>query len=91
MKNRTPEKIVSVQKTRMSIRTIYPNMLTAITERDMSIGDLGDVLGVSEQAIRRRLLSKANGGTDFTVYECHILCEYFHKSFKWLFATGDVA
>ena len=91
MKNRTPEKIVSVQKTRMSITTIYPNILAMVTERDMTVNDLAKIIGVSAQAMRRRLLGKANGGTDFTVYECHILCERFQKSFDWLFATGDVA
>ena len=91
MKERTPERIVSVQKTRMSVATIYPNLLAMITERDMSVADLGNILGVSDQAMRRRLLGRANGGTDITAYECHILCEHFHKSFEWLFATGDVA
>ena len=91
MKGRTPEKIVTVQKTRMSVATIYPNLLTMITEREMSVADLGNILGVSDQAMRRRLLGKANGGTDITAYECHILCEHFHKPFEWLFATGDVA
>ncbi|MBQ5833117.1 MAG: hypothetical protein IIW43_06525 [Selenomonadales bacterium] len=91
MKNRTPKKIVSVQKTRMSVSTIYPNLLTTITDHDVSVAELGKIIGVSDQAMRRRLLGKANGGTDITAYECHILCEHFHKSFEWLFATGDVA
>ena len=91
MKNRAPKKIVSVQKTRMSVATIYPNLLAMLTERDMRVADLGKIIDVSEQAMRRRLLGKANGGTDITAYECHILCEHFHKSFEWLFATGDVA
>ena len=91
MMKRTPEKIVTVQKTRMSITTIYPNLLAMITECDMGIADLSNILGVSDQAMRRRLLGRANGGTDITAYECHILCEHFHKPFEWLFATGDVA
>ncbi len=91
MKNRAPKKIVSVQKTRMSVSTIYPNILAEITERNMTVGDLAKIIGISDQAMRRRLLGKANGGTDITAYECHILCEHFHKSFEWLFATGDVA
>ena len=91
MKGRRPEKVVTVQKTRMSVATIYPNLLEMITDRDMTVSDLGDILGVSDQAMRRRLLGRANGGTDITAYECHILCEHFHKSFEWLFATGDVA
>lgn len=91
MKERTPEKIVSVQKTRMSVKSIYPNLLLAMTEHDMRVIDLGRLLQVSEPAMRRRLLGKANGGSDITAYECHILCEFFHKPFEWLFATGDVA
>ena len=91
MERRTPEKIVTVQRTRMSVTTIYPNLLATISDRDMTVADLGAIIGVSDQAMRRRLLGKANGGTDITAYECHILCEHFHKSFEWLFATGDVA
>jgi hypothetical protein len=91
MKGRTPEKVVIVQQTRMSIKTIYPNLLAMIADLNMSVANLGAIIGVSDQAMRRRLLGKANGGTDITAYECHILCEYFHKSFEWLFATGDVA
>jgi DNA-binding XRE family transcriptional regulator len=91
MRGRTPEKIVTVQRTRISVTTIYPNLLTAITDHGMTVADLGAIIGVSDQAMRRRLLGKANGGTDITAYECHLLCEHFHKSFEWLFATGDVA
>jgi hypothetical protein len=91
MKGRTPEKVVIVQQTRMSVKTIYPNLLAMIADLNMSVANLGAIIGVSDQAMRRRLLGKANGGTDITAYECHILCEYFHKSFEWLFATGDVA
>ena len=91
MEGRKPEKIVSTARTRMSVKTIYPNILAMLTEHDMSVGDLGDILHISDQAMRRRLLGKANGGTDITAYECHILCEHFNKSFEWLFATGDVA
>ena len=91
MKDRTPEKIVSVQKTRMSVKSIYPNLLQMMTERDMVVSDLAAIFGISDQAMRRRLLGRANGGSDITAYECHILCEFFHKPFEWLFATGDVA
>jgi hypothetical protein len=91
MEGRTPEKVVIVQQTRMSVKTIYPNLLAMIADLNMSVANLGAIIGVSDQAMRRRLLGKANGGTDITAYECHILCEYFHKSFEWLFATGDVA
>ncbi len=91
MKERTPKKIVTVHKTRMSVSTIYPNLLTTITNHDMSVAELGKIIGVSDQAMRRRLLGKANGGTDITAYECHILCERFQEPFEWLFATGDVA
>ena len=91
MKGRTPEKVVIVQQTRMSVKTIYPNLLAMIADLNMSVANLGAIIGVSDQAMRRRLLGKANGGTDITAYECHILCEHFHKSFEWLFATGDVA
>jgi DNA-binding Xre family transcriptional regulator len=86
---RKPEKIVTMSKTRMSIATIYPNLLKAMNDRDMSVKDLANVLDISDQAMRRRLLSKANGGTDISAYECHVLCEHFNSAFEWLFATGD--
>ena len=91
MEVRQPEKLVSASRARMSIKTIYPNLLSMIADLDMTVADLGAIIGVSDQAMRRRLLGKSHGGTDITAYECHILCEYFHKSFEWLFATGDVA
>lgn len=82
---------VSVQRRRMVATSIYPNLIQMMSDCDLSVADLAAILGVSDQAMRRRLLGKANGGTDITAYECHILCEYFHKPFEWLFATGDVA
>ena len=91
MEMRKPEKVVTMEKTRMLITTIYPNLLAAMNSRGMSVSDLASVLGISDQAMRRRLLGKANGGSDFNVYECHVLCEYFKASFEWLFATGDKA
>jgi hypothetical protein len=82
MKGRTPEEVVIVQQTRMPVKTIYPNLLAMIADLNMSVANLGAIIGVSDQAMRRRLLGKANGGTDITAYECHILCEHFHKSFE---------
>lgn len=91
MQKRARLETVSVQRRRMVATSIYPNLIQMMTDLDMSVADLAAVLNVSDQAMRRRLLGKANGGTDITAYECHILCEHFHKSFEWLFATGDVA
>lgn len=91
MQMRARLETVSVQRQRMVATSIYPNLIQMMSDRDMSVADLAAILNVSDQAMRRRLLGKANGGTDITAYECHILCEYFHKSFEWLFATGDVA
>ncbi len=91
MEIRKPEKVVTMEKTRMSIATVYPNLLEAMRERDMSVKGLASVLDISDQAMRRRLLGKANGGSDFNVYECHVLCDYFCVSFDWLFKTGDDA
>ena len=88
---RKPEKIVTMEKTRMSVATIYPNVLKAMSDREMTVKDLANVLGISDQATRRRLLGKANGGTDISAYECHVLCEHFNAAFEWLFATGDRA
>lgn len=91
MEIRKPLNVVTMEKTRMSITTIYPNLLSAMNKQGMGVNDLANVLGISDQAMRRRLLGKANGGSDFNVYECHVLCEYFESSFEWLFATGDNA
>ena len=83
--------ILYLEKTRMSVATIYPNVLKAMSDREMTVKDLANVLGISDQATRRRLLGKANGGTDISAYECHVLCEHFNAAFEWLFATGDRA
>lgn len=91
MEIRKPQNVVTMEKTRMSITTIFPNLLAAMNDHGMSVKDLANVLGISDQAMRRRLLGKANGGSDFNVYECHVLCEHFETSFGWLFATGDNA
>ena len=91
MEMRKLEKIVVGEQRRMSIKTIYPNLLSAMNEDGMGVSDLAKVLKISEPATRRRLLGKANGGSDFSVYECHVLCEFFKASFDWLFATGDNA
>lgn len=91
MQERARLETVSVRRRRMVATSIYPNVIQMMDEHDMSVADLAAVIGVSDAAMRRRLLGKANGGSDITAYECHLLCEYFHKSFEWLFATGDVA
>lgn len=91
MQERARLETVSVRRRRMVATSIYPNVIRVMDERDMSVADLAAVIGVSDAAMRRRLLGKANGGSDITAYECHLLCEHFHKSFEWLFATGDVA
>ena len=66
-------------------KTIYPNLRGEVAVRGMSLSDLASVIDVSVPAIRRRLLGARNGGTDFSVYECWQLCQYFEKSFDWLF------
>jgi hypothetical protein len=91
METRKPERIVVAEKPRMLIKTIYPNLLSRMSETNTSVSDLASVLQISDQAARRRLLGKANGGSYFDVYECHVLCEHFNAPFGWLFATGDGA
>lgn len=66
-------------------KTIYPNLRGEAAVRNMGIGDLADVIGVSVPQMRRRLRGARNGGTDFTAYECWQMCQYFDKSFEWLF------
>ena len=66
-------------------KTIYPNIRGEAAVRGMSIGDLAAVIGVSIPAMRRRLLGGKNGGTDFNAFECWKLCQYFEKSFEYLF------
>lgn len=72
--------------------TVYPNLRAEAARRNVSMATLAEVLGISVPALRRRLLSKAQGGTDFSPFECHVLCDYFSKPFDELFETsGDVA
>lgn len=72
-------------------KTIYPNLRGEAAVRGMSISDLASVIDVSVPAIRRRLLGAKNGGTDFSVYECWQMCQYFGKTFEWLFQTESDA
>lgn len=66
-------------------KTIYPNLRGEAAVRGMSLSDLASVIDVSVPAIRRRLIGARNGGTDFSAFECWQMCQFFDKSFEWLF------
>lgn len=73
-------------------KTVYLNLRAEAARRNLGVGDLANVLGISVPKMRRRLLSRAHGGVDFSPYECRLLCEFFDMPFEELFKTsGEVA
>ena len=72
-------------------KTVYLNLRGEAARRNLTVSDLADVLGITVPMMRRRLLSRAHGGVDFSAYECRLLCEFFDKPFEWLFETSGEA
>lgn len=63
---------------------MFPNLLGQKAYLKMSDEDMARVIGVSRNAY----LSKIKNGR-FTPQECKAYCDYFGKSFDYLFATND--
>lgn len=64
---------------------MYPNLLGQKEYRGLSNEDLARVLNVTRQGFEKKLKSGR-----FTPTECMALCNYFGKSFEYLFALdGD--
>lgn len=64
---------------------MFPNLLGQKAYRGLSDTDMANIIGVSRNTWHQKI---KNGR--FTPMECKALCEYFGKSFAYLFAAdGD--
>lgn len=61
---------------------MFPNLMGQKAYHKLTSADMGEIIGVSRQAYE----SKMQSGR-FTPQECRALCDYFGKSFDFLFAT----
>ena len=63
---------------------MYPNLLGQKAYHHMSDENMAAVIGVSRNAYQQKIKSGR-----FTPEECKKFCEFFAKSFDFLFATND--
>ncbi len=64
---------------------MFPNLLGQKAYRGLTDEDMGAIIGVSRNAWQQKIKSGR-----FTPQECKTLCDYFGKSFAYLFADdGD--
>ena len=64
---------------------MFPNLIGQKAYRKLTDEDMASIIGVSRNAYQ----SKMKSGR-FVASECKALCEYFNKSFDYLFAVdGD--
>lgn len=64
---------------------MFPNLLGQKAYRGLTDEDMAAIIGVSRNAWQQKVKSGR-----FTPQECKALCDYFGKSFAYLFASdGD--
>ena len=63
---------------------MFPNLWGQKAYRHMSDEDMASVIGVSRNAYQQKVKSGR-----FTPQECKAFCDFFGKSFDFLFATND--
>lgn len=63
---------------------MFPNLLGQQKYRHMTAADMAAVLGISRTAYQNKMKSGR-----FTPDECRKFCDYFGKSFDFLFATDE--
>lgn len=63
---------------------MFPNLMGMQKYHKLSNEEMGQIINVSRQTFE----TKMDTGK-FTLAECKLLCQYFKKSFDYLFATID--
>lgn len=63
---------------------MYPNLLGQKAYYHLTDEEMGKIIGVSRAAYGQKIRSGR-----FWPNECRAFCEYFHKSFEYLFAVED--
>ncbi len=62
--------------------SMYPNLLGQKAYYHLSNDEMAQIIGVSRNSFEKKMKTGR-----FNVKECRALCEYFNKSFCFLFAT----
>lgn len=63
---------------------MYPNLLGQKAYHHLSNDDMARIIGVSRNSFDTKMKTGR-----FNVKECKTLCNYFNKSFYFLFATNE--
>lgn len=63
---------------------MYPNLLGQKAYHHLTDEDMGKIIGVSRNTYSQKIKSGR-----FWPNECRTYCEYFKKSFDYLFATEE--
>ncbi len=63
---------------------MYPNLLGQKAYHHLTDEDMGKIIGVSRNSFSQKIRSGR-----FWPNECQLYCQYFKKSFDYLFATED--
>ncbi|QTE71906.1 hypothetical protein JRC49_03465 [Clostridiales bacterium FE2011] len=63
---------------------MFPHLYAMQGIHQLSMDDMGGIIGKSQSAF----IQKMQNGS-FTPCECKVLCQYFGKSFDYLFATQE--
>lgn len=67
-------------------KRVFPNLMGQKAYHKLTASDMGKIIGVSRQSYESKIASGR-----FTPEECKSFCEYFGKSFDFLFATDEEA
>lgn len=64
------------------MQTVYPNLWAAMTQRGVSIKNIADLLGLSDEIVHLKM----RGVRDWTLTEALAICRYLHcPDFRNLF------
>ena len=63
---------------------MFPNLLGQKALHKMTDADMGSIIGISRTAYQQKIKSGR-----FTPDECKALCNFFGKSFDYLFASDE--
>ena len=67
---------------RIEVIKLFPNLLDQKDYHHLTDEDMGRIIGVNQIVYHQKMQSGKFGPK-----ECQAYCQYFHKSFEYLFAT----
>ena len=68
-------------RTKPFTKSIYPNLVKELIERNETQKDLGDAIGLSKTSVNY----KFTGKVEWSISEIEKVCEYFGKDYYELF------